>query len=74
MPIDSMLSIGSVHQHLIKSKLRTLAGLMIESVRQYVCLSTCVLPLCLVRTLFTGTEVQILTLTHVLTCVLPLCL
>jgi hypothetical protein len=37
MPIDSMLAIGSVHQHLIKSKLRTLAGLMIESVRQYVC-------------------------------------
>ena len=42
MPIDSMLAIGSVHQHLIKSKLRTLAGLMIESVCQFVCLCVCV--------------------------------
>jgi len=31
MPIDSMLAIGSVHQHLVKNKLRTLTGLIIES-------------------------------------------
>jgi len=31
MPIDSMLAIGSVHQHLVSSKLRTLTGLIIES-------------------------------------------
>jgi hypothetical protein len=46
MPIDSMLAIGSVHQHLIKSKLRTLAGLMIESVRQFVCVCVCVCRVC----------------------------
>ena len=31
MPIDSLLAIGAVHQHLIAQKLRTLTGLMIES-------------------------------------------
>lgn len=30
-PIDSLLAVGSVHQHLIKNKLRTLVGLTIES-------------------------------------------
>ena len=31
MPIDSMLAVGSVHQFLIKQKLRTLTGLVLES-------------------------------------------
>jgi len=31
VPIDSMLSIGAVHQHLINVKLRTLVGLCIET-------------------------------------------
>ena len=31
VPIDSLLAVGSVHQHLIKEKLRTLTGLVLES-------------------------------------------
>mmetsp|Transcript_5396 Transcript_5396/g.10833 ORF Transcript_5396/g.10833 Transcript_5396/m.10833 type:complete len:2179 (-) Transcript_5396:728-7264(-) len=31
IPIDSMLAVGSVHQHLIRNKQRTLVGLMLES-------------------------------------------
>eukprot|EP00292_Cryptomonas_paramecium_P002170 CAMPEP_0113676986 /NCGR_PEP_ID=MMETSP0038_2-20120614/8990_1 /TAXON_ID=2898 /ORGANISM="Cryptomonas paramecium" /LENGTH=1610 /DNA_ID=CAMNT_0000594161 /DNA_START=19 /DNA_END=4848 /DNA_ORIENTATION=+ /assembly_acc=CAM_ASM_000170 len=31
VPIDSLLAVGSVHQHLIRTKLRTLVGLTVES-------------------------------------------
>ena len=31
VPIDSMLAVGCVHQYLIKQKLRTLSGLILES-------------------------------------------
>mmetsp|Transcript_68874 Transcript_68874/g.164315 ORF Transcript_68874/g.164315 Transcript_68874/m.164315 type:complete len:2206 (+) Transcript_68874:64-6681(+) len=31
VPIDSLLAVGAVHQHLIREKLRTLTGLILES-------------------------------------------